>query len=192
MRIKDVLVLMAWAGFITVGLLTIINNNKQEAQVYPECIQENCICEECQECEPCLNVVCDTCEDCPDCPNCPPKETVIVYPHNGTRFADYIIDKLYPLYSTMLIMSNPLNYEVGKYDCTQYSRDFVLDLRRKGIESVVIRGKQGDSTTSHAMVGVIIEPQRGEFVKINDGYTFTGIRLINKNETITNIGIDKF
>ncbi len=179
------------ATMIILGIIILMQAVYKSEEEQPE----SAICEE-TTCAPTPVLECPATEKhshsikCPtvkcEIIECPLAETLLIYPRNGMKFSDYIIDKFAPLYSTMLTISDPFKYKESEYDCTQYSKEFVLDLRKKGIDSVIVHGTKKGSTTSHAWVFVGIEPQTGEFVKVEDAYLPEYIRIINNDGTITN------
>lgn len=58
------------------------------------------------------------------------------------------------------------NYE-GENKCLVASYDFHKAWTEKGYQSVVVRGFKEGSNTPHAVIGVLIESQTGEFTPIS-------------------------
>ena len=142
-----------------VEVASVALNKEIECPVCPVCLDNE---QGCPECPVCL--------ECPVCPMTYEQEyRDCVIRENNIRD---IYAKFESLNVSMLSVIDPARYEVGVWDCSQYSEALIQELADKGIMASQMRGYWNG--TSHVWVGVWIESQYGRFIGVDEDYRAHG------------------
>ena len=141
---------------------------------------------------------------CPDCPECPPEkvceecEPEIFYrcdydfcqqfcPQTYEKQLDNcqsslstyreLYSKFQPLDIIMSVQSGNWKYDIEEYNCLHFSYEFQKAWEEMGYQSIVVSGRpDADYDKLHAVIGVLIEPQSGQFIRLDDNYIPEQIR----------------
>ena len=91
---------------------------------------------------------------------------------NFTLF--YKVDDESGLETLRKVMTNVSKneYKLGTFDCDNFSRLFVDEMRKQGFYANIVLGKVPNMSDNeyHAWVEIWIEPQTGKLVRIDDKY----------------------